>query len=56
MNTILENNETGKLPIDELSESMESFLMPAMDQLPEKRLREGGKLAVRGIIGGNRLW
>jgi len=52
MNTILQNNEMGKLPINELSESLDAFLMPAMDQLPEKRLREVGKLAVQGIIGG----
>jgi len=52
MDTILHNDAMGKLPVSELSDSLSEFLAPVMKQLPEKRLREVGKLAVQGIIGG----
>jgi len=40
------------LPVAELNGELEKFLKPVMMQLPEKRLREVGKLAVQGILGG----
>ena len=39
------------LPVAELMDELTAFLEPVLVHLPEKRLREVGKLAVRGIIG-----
>ena len=52
MSTIQQNDELDKLPMTELSRSLDTFLKPVMKQLPEKRLREVGKLALQGIISG----
>jgi hypothetical protein len=52
MDTILENEMIAKLPMVELENELERFLEPVLAQLPEKRMREVGKLAVQGIVGG----
>jgi hypothetical protein len=52
MDTILQKGVIDKLPATELTNGLEGFLEPVLMQLPEKRLREVGKLAVQGIIGG----
>ncbi len=52
MDTILRDHRVDNLPTDEIISSLERFLKPVLVQLPEKRLREVGKLAVQGIIGG----
>ena len=52
MNTILQKHVIDKLPVAELAGTLGSFLEPVLMYLPEKRLREVGKLAVQGIIGG----
>ena len=52
MDTILQNRAIANLPIAELTEALSMFLEPVSMHLPEKRLREVGNLAVRGIIGG----
>jgi hypothetical protein len=52
MDTILQNRRIGNLPVGEITVGLEMFLKPVLAQLPEKRLREVGKLAVQGIIGG----
>jgi hypothetical protein len=36
----------------ELSATLDLFLEPVLKHLPEKRLREVGKLAVQGVLGG----
>ena len=36
----------------ELSTTLALFLEPVLMRLPEKRLREVGKLAVQGVLGG----
>jgi hypothetical protein len=41
-----------KLPVAELSESLDRFLAPVLKQLPEKRLQVVGKLAVQGVLAG----
>ena len=41
----------GKLPIGELDETMNEFLAPATELLPEKRLRRVVRQAVCGILG-----
>jgi len=52
MSMILESSIVDKLPMGELTATLETFLEPVLISLPEKRLREVGKLAVQGIIGG----
>ena len=51
MDKILQSNAAANLPVQELTEELHAFLEPVALQLPEKRLREVGDLAVRGIIG-----
>jgi hypothetical protein len=52
MDSILQNEAIDNLPVSELLETLEAFLEPVLAQLPEKRLREVGQLAVQGVIGG----
>ena len=52
MASILQNGAIDKLPVAELSATMDLFLEPFLKHLPEKRLREVGKLAVQGILSG----
>ena len=52
MDTILQNGAIGKLPVAELTATLNMFMEPVLIHLPEKRLREVGKLAVQGILGG----
>ena len=52
MNTILQSSIIDKLPMAELTTTLEAFLEPVLICLPEKRLQKVGKLAVQGIIGG----
>ena len=52
MNTILQNGGIDKLPVAELETTLHEFMGPVLECLPEKRLREVGELAVRGVIGG----
>lgn len=39
-----------QLPIKEVERSLNNFLKPLLDKIPDKRLRDGVCLAVRGII------
>ena len=52
MTSILQNGAVDKLPVAELSVTLDLFLEPVLMQLPEKRLRVVGKLAVQGVLGG----
>jgi len=52
MNTIPQSRIIDNLPVTELTNTLNAFLEPMSVHLPEKRLREVGQLAVRGIIGG----
>jgi len=52
MHTILQKDVIDKLPMRELTTTLETFVEPVLKHLPEKRLREVAKLAVQGIIGG----
>ena len=52
MNTILQNSTIDKLPMKELTATLDAFMEPVLMHLPEKRLREVAKLAVQGVIGG----
>jgi hypothetical protein len=52
MDTILQSSAIDKLPVTELMDALSVFLEPVSMHLPEKRLREVGKLAVQGVIGG----
>jgi hypothetical protein len=52
MNTILQNDAIDELPTAELSTTLDAFLEPVLVHLPEKRLREVGRLAVQGVLGG----
>ena len=52
MASILQNGALDKLPMAELSATLDLFLEPVLKHLPEKRLREVGKLAVQGVLGG----
>ena len=52
MNTILQNSVIDKLPMKELTDTLDAFMEPVLANLPEKRLREVAKLAVQGVIGG----
>ena len=38
-----------QLPVKEVEKSLSEFLRPLLDKIPDKRLREGVRLAVRGI-------
>ena len=39
-----------QLPVKEVEKSLSEFLRPLLEKIPDKRLREGVGLAVRGII------
>jgi hypothetical protein len=52
MVSILQKSTIDKLPVVELSATLDLFLEPVLMLLPEKRLREVGKLAVQGVLGG----
>ena len=39
-----------QLPVKEVEKSLSEFLKPVLEKIPDKRLREGVSLAVRGII------
>jgi len=52
MASILQNDAIDKLPVAELTATLDLFLEPVLVHLPEKRLREVGKLAVQGVLGG----
>jgi hypothetical protein len=52
MVSILQNDLIDKLPVAELSATLDLFLEPVLKQLPEKRLQTVGKLAVQGVLGG----
>jgi hypothetical protein len=51
MDTILESGAIDNLPMNELMAALSGFLEPVSLNLPEKRLREVGKLAVQGVMG-----
>ncbi|MGQ9600734.1 MAG: hypothetical protein ACUVWZ_15125 [Anaerolineae bacterium] len=51
MNSILQDEVIGKLPVAELQAGLDLFLQPALQRLPEERLRAVAKLAVQGILG-----
>jgi hypothetical protein len=52
MDRIPQTGAIDKLPVVELTTTLERFVEPVLMHLPEKRLREVAKLAVQGIIGG----
>jgi len=52
MASILQNDAIDKLPVAELSATLDLFLEPVLKHLSEKRLREVGKLAVQGVLSG----
>lgn len=52
MNSIPENAALDNLPVAELSQSLNGFLEPLLEHLPEERLRRVGLLAVQGILAG----
>ena len=52
MGSILQDDVIDKLPVAELSATLDLFLEPVLMHLPEKRLQAVGKLAVQGILGG----
>ena len=52
MNSILQDDAIGKLPITELTTTLNRFMEPVVARLPEKRLRKVAKLAVQGVISG----
>ena len=52
MDSILQNEAIDKLPVSELRATLDRYLEPMLMHLPEKRLREVGKLAVQGILSG----
>jgi hypothetical protein len=51
MDKMPQSDAVANLPVKELTEELRTFLEPLSVQLPEKRLREVGDLAVQGIIG-----
>lgn len=51
MDSILQDDAIDKLPVSELRTTLNTFLEPVLTQLPEKRLREVGKLVIQGILG-----
>jgi hypothetical protein len=52
MDSILQDPVTANLPVAELEDTLYEFLEPVTSRLPDKRLREVGYLAVKGILGG----
>jgi hypothetical protein len=52
MASILQNDVIDKLPMAELTATLDLFLEPVLMHLPEKRLQAVGKLAVQGVLGG----
>lgn len=50
MPTISQNSLLGKMPTSELRTSLQSFLRPVTDLLPDLRLHEVARLMVQGII------
>jgi hypothetical protein len=52
MHTILQDGVIDKLPMEELTATLDVFTEPVLTHLPEKRLRAVAKLAVQGVIGG----
>jgi hypothetical protein len=52
MASILQNDVIDKLPMAELSATLDLFLEPVLMHLPEKRLEAVGKLAVQGVLCG----
>lgn len=50
MFSINEKGVLANLPAAELMTSLHQFMAPVLAQLPEKRLRQVGALAVRGIL------
>jgi len=52
MKTILQNSAIGKLPMKELTATLDTFLEPVLMHLPERRLRKVAGLAVQGVLGG----
>jgi hypothetical protein len=48
----VQNGAIDKLPVAQLSTTLALFLEPVMMHLPEKRLRDVGKLAVQGVLSG----
>jgi hypothetical protein len=52
MASILQNDVIDKLPVAELSATLDLFLEPVLMHFPEKRLQVVGKLAVQGVLGG----
>jgi len=50
MPTILPNDARSKLPTRELQESLETFLQPLTDRLPDARLPAVARLMVQGIV------
>ena len=52
MDTILPYRAIVNLPATEIESVLSTFLVPVLLHLPEKRLREVGKLAMQGVIGG----
>jgi len=51
MKSILQSNAMASLPVAGLTATLETFLRPVMQQLPEKRLQKVVNLGVQGIIG-----
>lgn len=51
MRSIAANEVLTQLPIGELEESLEAFLSPMMERLPDERLRRVVPLGVQGILG-----
>jgi len=41
----------GKLPMEELEKSLETYLKPMIDQVPDKRLKGVIRLSIEGILG-----
>jgi hypothetical protein len=50
MPTITPNDAVSKLPVNELAESLETFLQPLTERLPDARLPAVARLMVQGII------
>jgi hypothetical protein len=49
---ILQKSAIDNLPVQELSDTLHTFLEPVSRHLPEKRLRDVSHLAVQGVISG----
>jgi len=50
MDSILQSDAIDKLPVAELSATLDLFLGPILMHLPERRLRDVGRMAVQGIV------